>query len=90
MRSRVVHLRPSLVSATHDELLADNRDSIGVEDHAGGGFVGACQVVEVLAVSIAAGVGHLLILLHAYHQALVTDRLHVVLVTVGRLVEGAL
>lgn len=63
--------------------LADNRDSIGVEDHAGGEFVGACQVVEVLAVSIAAGVGHLLILLNAYHQALVTDRLHIVLVTVG-------
>lgn len=69
---------------------ADDWDSIRVEDHAGGGFVGAGQVVEVFAVGVAACVGHLLILLHAYHQALVTDRLHVILVTVRWLVEGAL
>lgn len=69
---------------------ADDWDSVGVEDHAGGGFVGAGQVVEVLAVGVAARVGHLLVLLHAYHQALVADRLHVVLVAVRRLVQGAL
>lgn len=61
---------------------ADDRDSVGVEDHAGGGFVGTRQVVEIFAVGIAARVGHLFVLLHADHQALVTDRLHVVLVTV--------
>lgn len=61
---------------------ADDWDSVGVEDHAGGGFVRPRQVVEVFAVGVAACVGHLLVLLHADHQALVTDRLHVVLVTV--------
>lgn len=69
---------------------ADDRDSVGVEDHARGGFVGAGQVVEVFAVGVAARVGHLLVLLHAHHQALVTDRLHVILVAVGRLVQGTL
>ena len=69
---------------------ADDRHSVGVEDHAGGGLVGAGQVVEVLAVGIATGVGHLLVLLHADHQALVTDGLDVVLVAVGGLVEGSL
>lgn len=69
---------------------ADDRDAVGVEDHAGGGLVGARQVVEVFAVGVAAGVGHLLVLLHADHQALVTDGLDVVLVAVGGLVEGAL
>ncbi|TNN33534.1 hypothetical protein EYF80_056303 [Liparis tanakae] len=68
----------------------DDGDAVGVEDHAGGGFVGAGQVVEVLAVGVAPRVGHLLVLLHADHQALVADRLHVVLIAVGRLVEGAL
>lgn len=62
--------------------LADDWDSVRVEDHAGGGFVGASQVVEVFAVGVAPCVGHLLILLHADHQTLVTDCLHVVLVTV--------
>lgn len=81
--------------ATLDELRpcvcsADDRDAVGVEDHAGGGLVGAGQVVKILAVCIAAGVGHLLVLLHADHQALVTDGLDVVLVAVGGLVEGAL
>lgn len=61
---------------------ADDWDSVGVEDHAGGGFVGTGQVVEVFAVGVAACVRHLLVLLHADHQALVTDRLYVVLVTV--------
>lgn len=61
---------------------ADDWDSVGVEDHAGGGFVGAGQVVEVLTVGVTACVGHLLVLLHADHQALVADRLHVVLVAV--------
>lgn len=70
--------------------LADDWDSVGVEDHAGGGFVGAGQVVQVFTVGVAARVGHLLVLLHAYHQALVADRLHVILVAVRRLVEGAL
>lgn len=70
--------------------LADDWDSVGVEDHAGGGFVGAGQVVEVLAVGVSACVGHLLILLHAYDQALMADRLHVILIAVRRLVEGAL
>lgn len=70
--------------------LADDWNSICVEDHTRGGFVGPRQVVEVLAVGVAASVGHLLVLLHAHHQALVTDRLHVVLVAVRRLVEGAL
>lgn len=63
--------------------LADDRHSISVEDHAGGGFISAGQVVEVLAVGVAARVCHLLILLDAHHQALVADRLHVVLVAVG-------
>lgn len=69
---------------------AEDWDSVCVEDHARGGFIGAGQVIEVFAVSIAARVGHLLILLHAYHQALVADCLYVVLVAVRRLVEGAL
>lgn len=69
---------------------ADDRDAVGVEDHAGGGLVGAGQVVKIFAVCIAAGVGHLLVLLHADHQALVADGLDVVLVAVGGLVEGAL
>lgn len=60
----------------------DDRDAVGVEDHTSGGFIGASQVVEVLAVGVAPCVGHLLVLLHAYHQALVTDGLYVVLVTV--------
>lgn len=70
--------------------LADDRDSVRVEDHAGRGLVGAGQVVEVLAVGVAAGVDHLLVLLHAHHETLVADGLHVVLVVVRRLVEGAL
>lgn len=70
--------------------LADDRDSVRVEDHAGRGLVSAGQVVEVLAVGIAAGVDHLLVLLHAHHQTLVADGLHVVLVAVRRLVEGTL
>lgn len=69
---------------------ADDRDSVGVEDHARGGLVGAGQIVEVLAVGVAARVGHPLVLLHAHHQALVADRLHVILVAVRGLVQGAL
>lgn len=69
---------------------ADDRNAVRVENHAGRGFVGAGQVVEVLAVGVAAGVAHLLVLLHARHQTFVTDGLHVVLVAVGRLVQGAL
>ena len=69
---------------------ADDRDSVSVEDHAGGGFVGAGQVVQVLAVGVATRLGHLLVLVHAHHQALVTHRLHVVLIAVRRLVQGAL
>lgn len=70
--------------------LADDRDSVRVEDHAGRGLVGAGEIVEVLVVSVAPGVDHLLIILHARHQTLVTDRLHVVLIAVRRLVEGTL
>lgn len=69
---------------------ADDGDSISVEDHASGGFVGAGQVVEVLAVCVAPREGHLLVLLHTHHQALMTDSLHVVLIAVRGLVQGAL
>lgn len=69
---------------------ADDGNAVRVEDHASGGLVGAGQVVEVLAVGVAPRVGHLLVLVHAHHQALVAHRLHVVLVAVGRLVQGAL
>ena len=61
---------------------ADDGDSVRVEDHAGGRFVCAGQIVEVLAVGVAPRVGHLLVLLDADHQALVANRLHVVLVAV--------
>ncbi len=70
--------------------LADDWDTICVEDHAGGRFIGPSQVVEVFTVGVAACVGHLLVLLHAHHQALVADRLHIILVAVRRLVEGTL
>lgn len=71
-------------------VLTDNWNSVCVEDHSGRRLVGAGQVVEVFAVGVAASVGHLLILLHAHHQTLVTDGLHVVLVAVGGLVQRAL
>lgn len=71
-------------------VLAYDWDSVCVEDHASGGFIGAGQVVEVFTIGVAACVGHLLILIHTYHQALVADRLHVILVAVRRLVQGTL
>lgn len=70
--------------------LANDWNSVSVEDHAGGGFVGASQVVEIFAVGVSARVGHLLVFLHAHHEALVADCLHVVLIAVRRLIQGAL
>lgn len=73
-------LGPGLVSGSRAS--ADDGDSVCVEDHACGRFVGAGQVVEVLAVGVTASMSHLLVLLHADHQALMADRLHVVLIAV--------
>lgn len=69
---------------------ADDGHAVGVEDHAGGGLVGAGQVIEVLAVLVLLGLDHLLVLLQADNQTLVGDGLHVVLINVRRLVEGSL
>ena len=69
---------------------AEHRHAVGGEDHAGGGLVGAREVVQALAVLVLLGLEHLLVLLQAHHQALVRHGLHVVLVHVRGLVQGAL
>ena len=69
---------------------AEHGHTVRVEDHAGRGFVGPGEVVQVLPVGIATGVCHLFVLFHADHQTLVADRLDIVLIAVGRLVQRPL
>lgn len=50
---------------------ADDRDPVGVEDHARSGLVGPCKVVEVLTVLVFLRLQHLLILVQPNNKTLV-------------------
>lgn len=50
---------------------ADDRDPVGVEDHARGGLIGPCKVVEVLTVLVFLCLQHLLILIQTNNKTLV-------------------